>query len=131
MTTIAPSELVMQQGVSLPRDVEDFLQTISKCCEHRDIDQLMRRVSHDFLHQGMEKRAFEERLRQSYLIESAEWLKITLLHFERNGNIAEVAGFAETNLGVISGSCFPLPIIEGSKLGLVSGYVSDPDIGLR
>jgi hypothetical protein len=121
MATTTTSNLGGQQGVSLPGEVKDFIQTISECYGHRDIDQIMRRVSGDFLHQGMDRTAFGECLKQSYLLKYVEWMKTTILRFRRDANIAELAGFAETNLGIMPASEESLPLIEGSKLILESG----------
>jgi hypothetical protein len=89
---------------------------LSECHGQQDLDQIMRCVSDDYLHQGMNKAVLEERLGQSYLLGHVDWIKITTLHFRRDANIAELAGFADSNLGVMPASEELLPLIEGSKL---------------
>ncbi len=118
MTTTTASNTTRQQGIALDRDVEDFLEAISECYGRRDFDGIMSRVSDGFSHQGMDKTAFAARLEQSYLLEHVHWMKITVLRFDREENTGQLAGFAETNLGVMPAAENLLPFIEGSKLVL-------------
>lgn len=116
MTTTTLPSPGKPQGVSLPGDVEEFLQMISECFGRRDREQIMRHVSDDFLYQGMNKEALGIRLKKSHLFQYLEWMKITILHFQKEANMAELAGFAETNLGVMPAAGSLLPLLEGSRL---------------
>jgi hypothetical protein len=118
MNTTASSNTAREQGVALDRDVEDFVETLSECYGRRDFHGVMNRVSDGLLHQGMDKTAFAARLEQSYLLEHVDWMKITVLRFDREENTGQLAGFAETNLGVMPAAENLLPFIEGSKLVL-------------
>jgi hypothetical protein len=118
MTTATSSNTATEQGIVLDRDVEEFVETISGAYGRRDFNGIMTRVSDGFLHQGMDKTTFGARLEQSYLLEHVDWMKISVLRFDREENTGELVGFAETNLGVMPAAENLLPFIEGSKLVL-------------
>jgi len=121
MTTITHLNPGAQTGVQIPKDVEDFLQLYARYYGTGDIDRIMSLISDDFLHQGMNKRAFEGCLRRSYLLKYSDWIKITLLDYRRDGNMAEIAGYAESNLGVMPAAENALPLLESTKLILRDG----------
>jgi len=116
MTDKPKSNNQRPQGVSIPSDIESFLQKISDYYTRHDIDRIMNCISDSFLHQGLNKRKFESCLKRSYLLEFLNSITITILDFKREQNIAELTGFAESNLGVIPASDPSFPLIEGTKL---------------
>jgi hypothetical protein len=116
MTTDSRSNNQRPEGISIPADVEVFIQKISDYYRHQDINQILNCVSNSFLHQGLNKKDFETCLRQSYILKYLTRLRITILTFKEEQNIAEINGFAESNLGVIPASDPSFPLIEGTRL---------------
>ena len=56
MTDKPKSNNQRPQGVSIPSEIEGFLQKISDYYTRHDIDRIMNCISDSFLHQGLNKR---------------------------------------------------------------------------
>ena len=109
-------------GVSLPQEVNRFLDSLTKSFEAHDLDAVMEHFSEDFLHQGMTKQAFREHIARSYFVKHLKSMTITLMKFEPQDGIVDIAGFIETDLGVLLQSSEVLPIAERSQLRLENGH---------
>lgn len=108
-------------GVSLPQEVKTFLDSLTKSFEVHDLDAVMEHFSEDFLHQGMTKQAFRDHLSSSYFIKHLNSMTVTLLKFDPHGDVVDIAGFIETDLGVLLQSSEVLPVAERGKLRLEKG----------
>ena len=109
------------QGVSLPEEVTTFLISLSESFEAHDLDAVMEHFSEDFLHQGMSKAAFRDHLAKSYFVKHLNNMTVTLQKFDSHGDVVDIAGFIETDLGFLLQSSEVLPIAEKSKLRLENG----------
>ncbi len=108
-------------GVSLPKEANTFFASLTKSFEAHNLDAIMEHFSEDFLHQGMTKQAFRDHLARSFLAKHLNSMAITLLKFGHHNNLVDIAGFIETDLGVVPQSSGLLPISQGSKLRLENG----------
>jgi hypothetical protein len=104
------------ESVPVPADIKDFLNRLSENYTNHDIAGIMSAISDSFLHQVLNKREFESFLRRSYIFRHLSHLKITILTIDVKENYAELAGYGESDLGVIPASDPFLPLIGGTKL---------------
>lgn len=119
MTATQQISVADSQAISLPKDISDFLQTVSECYGRRAVGAIMEHVSEKFLHQGMDRMAFAQRLKESFLVWPVDWFRIVVLRFNKSDErVAEVAGYGESNLGLIPATEDAIPLMEGSKLVL-------------
>lgn len=110
------------KGVNLPEGVNTFLESLTESFEKHDLNAVMTHFSDDFLHQGMTKQAFRQHIAQSYFIQRLKSMTVTFQKFDPQGNVMNIAGFIETDLGVLLQSSEVLPIAEGSQLRLENGH---------
>lgn len=108
-------------AVILPQEVNMFLDSLTSDFESHDLDGVMTHFSEDFLHQGMTKQDFREHISKSYFIKHLKSMTVALVKFEAYDDIADIAGFIETDLGFLLQSSEVLPIAEKSKLRLENG----------
>jgi hypothetical protein len=109
-------------GVSLPEKVNSFFTSLTKTFEVHDLDAVMEHFSEDFQHQGMTKAAFRDHIAKSYFLKHLNSMTITLQKFDPHGDVADIAGFIETDLGFLLQSSEVLPIAERSKLRFENGH---------
>ena len=109
-------------GVSLPEEVNAFLESLTMSFEAHDLDAVMEHFSEDFLHQGMTKADFRDHIAKSYFVKHLNSMTVTLQKFDPQGDVIDIAGFIETDLGFLLQSSEVLPIAERSKLRLENGH---------
>jgi len=89
------------RGVTLPEKVNTFLASLTKSFESHDLDAVMEHFSEDFLHQGMVKADFRDHIAKSYFVKHLNSMTVTLQKFDAHGDVADIAGFIETDLGFL------------------------------
>lgn len=108
-------------AVNLPEEGKKFLASLTKSFEAHDLDAIMAHFSEDFLHQGMAKAAFREHIAKSYLAKQLRSMTVTLLEYDARGDVVDIAGFIDTNLGPVPQSAGLLPLSAGSQLRRENG----------
>jgi Acetoacetate decarboxylase (ADC) len=101
---------------AVPPDVATFLDDLGATYGRRDHAALASALSSGFLFQGMRRARFLAHVRDSFVAQRIDEMRIVPTLFDLAEHRARIVAYAETNLGILPQAADVLPLVGGCEI---------------